>query len=115
MRHLNSTKARNQLADYITDYGHYSHMLGVAFHCQTQRAINTKEEQNLYDYQYIYYGFMKHHTEMQLARMGVYLFGALSKNRLEEYDFDNYQEHRENLDNMREAEKALEQSRKEVA
>lgn len=115
MKHLNSTKARNQLADYITDYGHYSHMLGVVFHCQTQKESNSELEQNLYDYQYIYYGFMKHHTEMQLARMGVFLFGALSKNRLEEYDFDNYSEFKEHLDNMSKAEAELEQSRREVA
>ena len=115
MKHLNSTKARNQLADYITDFGHYSHMLGIAFEKATQRQGNSEVEQNLYDYQYIYYGFMKNHTEMLLARMGVFLFGKLSKNRLEEYDFDNYQEFREHLDNMQEAEKVLNSQNKEVA
>ena len=115
MKHLNSTKARNQLADYITDYGHYSHMLGVAFEKQTQRESNSEVEQNLYDYQYIYYGFMKHHTEMLIARMGVFLFGALSKNRLEEYDFENYSLFREHLDNMSKAEQILNKSKKEVA
>ena len=89
MRNLNNKKARKEIAQLITDYSYYSEWKEIAYQNGTKEDNDTIT-QKMVDAQYLYYSFMRTHTEMLLARMDIFLFGDLTKKRLKAYNWDNY-------------------------
>ena len=89
MSNLNSKKARKEIAELITDYSFYSEWKAIAYQNGTKEDNDTIT-QDMVDAQYIYYSFMRSHTEMLLARMDIFLYGDLTKKRLNAYNWDNY-------------------------
>jgi len=121
MRNLNSKKAKKEIAQLITDYSYYSEWKEIAF----QNEANNRDEDNnsidtiaqeMFDAQYIYYSFMRHHTEMRLARMDIFLHGDLTKKRFQAYNWDNYSsEFNPLIDEKHRAEDVYNKRLKEVA
>lgn len=111
---LNSNKAKKELSSLIKDYAYYSEWKEIAFQNMSKEG-NNKIAQDMFDSQYIYYSFMKTHTEMKLARMGVILYGDLTEKRLQAYNWDYHDEFNKYIDNKHRAEHLYNNQNKEVA
>ena len=104
---------RNEVANLVARFGNYMAHKEVAFDNGMRKDIS-KVRRELYEAEYSYWAWCARDMEYYLADMGIFIYGDISKQRYEEWDWEKENEHFEWVSNRYDkAKQAYEPERQE--